>query len=108
MSGHLQHFSNYGCASFSLAACLNPLPPVNGYIRDYTSNVEGSVVTFYCNEGLAPEGQLNATCDSNGNWTPNPAEVVCTELPPKGKCDAVLCSIAYIKSTFTVFVPPLL
>ena len=84
----------YRCASPSIATCLNPLPPVNGYIRDYTSIVKGSVVTFYCNEGLAPEGRMNATCGSNGSWTPNPAEVVCTELPPKGKCQ-FLCSVAY-------------
>ena len=106
VSSHLQHFSNYCCASPSLAACPNPLPPVNGYIGDYTSNAEGSVVTFYCNEGLAPEGQMNATCDSNGSWTPNPDKVVCTELPPKDKCNAVFMFCCIFQEYIDSFCAP--
>lgn len=55
---------------------------MNGSIEDYTSTVEDSVVVFYCNEGLTPEGQMTATCALNGSWTPNPADLVCMEPSP--------------------------
>jgi len=41
------------------------------------SNVEGSVIVYFCDEGLSPEGKMNATCFSNGSWIPNPAELLC-------------------------------
>jgi len=62
-----------------------PLPPKNGSIGVYTSAVEGSMVAFFCNEGLIPEGQINATCVSNGSWTPNPADLVCIEPPAENE-----------------------
>ena len=68
-------------APFSVATCLDPTPPMKGSIGGYTSTVEGSVVAFYCNEGLIPLGQMNTTCASNGSWTPNPAELICSEPP---------------------------
>ena len=54
---------------------------MKGSIGGYTSTVEGSVVAFYCNEGLIPAEQMNTTCASNGSWTPNPAELICSEPP---------------------------
>ena len=70
---------------FSVATCHDPIPPMNGSIGGYTSTVEGSVVAFYCNEGLIPLGQMNTTCTSNGSWTPNPAELICSEPPSDGE-----------------------
>ena len=70
---------------FSVATCHDPIPPMNGSIGGYTSTVEGSVVTFYCNEGLIPAEQMNTTCASNGSWTPNPAELICSESPLDGE-----------------------
>ena len=69
-------------APFSVATCHDLLPPMNGSIGHYISTVEGSVVVFYCNEGLIPAGQMNTTCASNGSWTPNPAELICNVEPP--------------------------
>jgi len=60
-----------------------PLPPINGSIGFYVNAVEGAMVAFFCNEGLIPAGQMNATCTSNGSWTPNPADLVCIEPPPE-------------------------
>ena len=68
-------------APFSVATCHDPTPPMNGSIGGYTSTVEGSVVAFYCNEGLIPAEQMNTTCASNGSWTPNPAKLICSEPP---------------------------
>ena len=69
----------------SVATCHDPLPPLNGSIRDYTSTVEGSVVALFFNEGLIPAGQMNTACASNGSWTPNPAELICNEPPSDGE-----------------------
>ena len=74
-----------GFAALSVATCHDPIPPMKGSIGGYTSTVEGSVVAFYCNEGLIPLGQMNATCASNGSWTPNPAELICSEPPSDGE-----------------------
>ena len=70
---------------FSVATCHDPIPPMNGSIGGYTSTVEGSLVAFYCNEGLIPLGQMNTTCASDGSWTPNPAELICSEPPSDGE-----------------------
>ena len=60
------------------AECGPPPPVTNGFINDrYTSTVEGAVITYHCNEGLSPSGQLTAVCQSNGRWRPNPAETTC-------------------------------
>ena len=68
------------------ATCHDPLPPMKGSFGHYTSTVEGSVVVFYCNEGLIPVvGQINTTCASNGSLTPNPAELICNERPSDGE-----------------------
>ena len=72
-------------AALSVATCHDPIPPMKGSIGGYTSTVEGSVVAFYCNEGLIPLGQMNTTCASNGSWTPNPAELICSEPPSDGE-----------------------
>ena len=58
---------------------------MKGSIGGYTSTVEGSVVAFYCNEGLIPLGQMNTTCASDGSWIPNPAELICNESPLDGE-----------------------
>ena len=72
-------------ALFSVATCHDPTPPMKVSIGGYTSTVEGSVVTFHCNEGLIPAEQMNTTCASNGSWTPNPAELICSDPPSDGE-----------------------
>ena len=72
-------------APLSVANCHDPIPPMKGSIGGYTSTVEGSVVAFYCNEGLIPLGQMNTTCASDGSWTPNPAELICNEPQSDGE-----------------------
>ena len=94
-------------APLSVANCHDPIPPMKGSIGGYTNTVEGSVVAFYCNEGLIPAEQMNTTCASDGSWTPNPAELICNEPfrhvqtaelvcmdpPPDSECQTLQLSV---------------
>ena len=71
------------CFSITVDCSGPPLPPKNGSIGVYCSAVEGSMVAFFCNEGLIPEGRFTTVCASNGSWTPNPDDLVCIEPPPE-------------------------
>lgn len=61
--------------------CEQPQPPINGILGDVSSSLAGSIISFQCNEGLFPPGQLSATCSDLGKWQPNPAKVNCTSEP---------------------------
>ena len=56
--------------------CHEPVPPVNGNV-DYSLGAVGSSVTVQCNTGFVPQEPVTATCQANGNWSPNPAEHLC-------------------------------
>ena len=51
------------------------LPSVVGY--DDIVPVEGSTVSFTCPPGLALTGPNSATCTGNGEWEPDPREIMC-------------------------------
>ena len=44
---------------------------------DITSTVEGSEITYQCDDGLTPEGTMTAVCEEDGEWRPNPGDVEC-------------------------------
>ena len=44
---------------------------------DITSTVEGSEITYQCDDGLTPEGNVTAVCGEDGEWRPNPGDVEC-------------------------------
>ena len=44
---------------------------------DLTSTVEGSEITYQCDDGLTPEGIMTAVCGEDGEWRPNPGDVEC-------------------------------
>ena len=60
--------------------CRVPDEPMSGTILDYGNivTIEGSVITFQCNSGLLPEGEMTATCGNDGIWRPDPAAVDCS------------------------------
>ena len=61
-----------------IADCGYPDPPVNGsFGGDITSTVEGSEITYQCDDGLTPEGTMTAVCGQDGEWIPNPGDVEC-------------------------------
>ena len=59
--------------------CSVPDEPVNGTILDYDNIVttEKSEITFQCDPGLSPEGEMTAICTNAGIWRPDPAGVEC-------------------------------
>ena len=58
--------------------CGYPGPPVNGsFGGDITSTVEGSEITYQCDDGLTPEGTMTAVCGEDGEWRPYPGDVEC-------------------------------
>ena len=62
----------------NLVSCGVPTPPGNGSIAPIPNILEGAEVSFGCNEGFVPTGQRMAMCRTTGNWTPDPADLVCT------------------------------
>ena len=59
------------------ADCGDPSLPVNGFVMAYDSTLEGSQIVFQCSLGFAPSLQMISVCDTDGSWTPDPAELVC-------------------------------
>ena len=48
------------------------------------SYIEGSQVSYQCNDGLFPMGVLTTTCTREGQdgvWEPNPSAVLCRTVP---------------------------
>ena len=62
-------------------SCGDPRPPSNGSIGDYESTVEGTEVSYQCDDGLIPGGEIVTTCLADGTWSPDPAELECVEPP---------------------------
>ena len=44
---------------------------------DIPSTVEGSEITYQCDDGLTPVGTMTAVCGEDGEWRPNPGDVEC-------------------------------
>ena len=66
------------------ADCGLPLVDRN-VILNYSSTLEGSVLTLTCtcNYATSNDGEifrLNMTCHSSGNWIPDPADFTCSEF----------------------------
>ena len=56
----------------------------SGVIVDpYENIIEGSIITYHCDDGLVPNRTITATCMSNGQWHPNPISHTC-QLPSAG------------------------
>ena len=74
-----------------IADCGYPDPPVNGsFGGDITSTVEGSEITYQCNDGLTPEGNMTAVCGEDGEWRPNPGDAECRSTS-EGSNDTNTC-----------------
>ena len=70
---------NYICFVLSVN-CRLPEEPQHGFIVDYCNLVttEGSVITFHCDPGFSPAAEMTATCNSSGQWSTDPSQLVCT------------------------------
>ena len=58
--------------------CGSPPLPTNGAIISQSSTLEGSRITFTCDDGFSPSLAIDAEFQPDGNWQPDPAGVVCT------------------------------
>ena len=38
------------------------------------------VIAYQCEEGLVPEGRVEAMCGDDGRWSPDPTQHMCTTL----------------------------
>ena len=72
-----------------LAAADCGLPPVDRNIKlDYSSTLEGSVLTLTCDNDTSrstDEEIVSVTCHSSGIWIPDPTQFTCsppTTVPP--------------------------
>ena len=62
------------------ANCKLPEEPLHGFIVNYCNlaTIEGSVITFQCDLGFSPAAEMTATCNSSGQWSSDPSQLVCT------------------------------
>ena len=56
--------------------CNDSVQNIEGY--DDIIPVEGSTITFSCPLGLVLSGSNSATCTENGEWEPDPTQLICT------------------------------
>ena len=79
--------------NYSTVDCGSPSPPTNGAIISQTSTLEGSMITFKCDDGFSPSLAMNFECQPDGNWQPDPAGVVCAaSITFTGKLNLMLLS----------------
>ena len=72
------------CTNNIAAKCMFPSPPHNGAITNF-SDAEGvSTITFQCNDGFVPTGQVTSTCLADGSWELDPITLRCAALNRSG------------------------
>ena len=47
------------------------------------STLEGSLVVLACTDGFIPEGEMVTECTADGQWRPDPGDIVC-QIDPNG------------------------
>ena len=57
--------------------CSYPTVDPSVRVESYSSRVEGSQVTYFCQPGLVPSERKVATCMSDGSWSPDPSHLEC-------------------------------
>ena len=79
--------------------CTVPVIPFNGTIVDYEllneTVLEGTVLTYQCDNGLSLTGPNTITCTNAGVWSTAPEEIMCMS-PTEGDLYKLLvlhCSI---------------
>lgn len=60
-----------------------PLPPIDGFLGNYTSTKEGTNITFQCDEGYTPSMVMTTICDSTALWEPASEDHNCSLVTGK-------------------------
>ncbi len=67
--------------SIYIVHCSLPVEPSNGAIVDYEilndTVLEGTVLTYQCDNGLLLTGPNTITCTNDGVWSPEPETILC-------------------------------
>ena len=77
------------------ANCGPIVPPLNGYVNNYTSTVEDTNVTFVCEQNIDNQIFTVANCNEDGSWHPNPSEF-CLDAYYYGTIILCVCVHMYV------------
>ncbi len=73
---------------FTTVNCSLPVEPSNGTIVDYErlndTVLEGTVLTYQCDNGLSLTGPNTITCTNAGVWSTDPEAIMCVS-PTEGE-----------------------
>ena len=75
------HNSWFGTVICYAAGCMNPNPPIRGFIEGFDSAEENATLTYRCSPDLVPRVQMSSVC-TNMSWTPDPSTLECREPLP--------------------------
>ena len=57
--------------------CPQPNVGLNVIVENYSGGFEGSETNYSCQSGFIPREIMTSTCNHNGDWTPDPANLYC-------------------------------
>ena len=63
--------------TYNITDCSVPTVDPNVSVEGYSSGVEGSQITYYCQPGMLPSELMVANCMSDGSWNPDPSGLEC-------------------------------
>ena len=71
----------YSYSHFLIVNCALPTEPCNGAIVEYErlnkTVLEGTVLTYQCDNGLSLTGSNTITCTNTGVWSTEPEAIMC-------------------------------
>ena len=71
------------------ADCVVPASPMNGDWQMYSPSevvTPGTNISLSCNLAYQPSGMMSSTCQSDGSWDPDTAQLICVEGIMHGIC----------------------
>ena len=72
---------HHSVVNMNVAHCPYPIVGPNVSVEGYSSGVEGSQITYYCQPGLLPSERMVANCTRNGRWSPSTSLLECSGMP---------------------------
>ena len=63
--------------------------------------IREGVIAYQCEEGLVPEGSVEAMCGVDGRWSPDPTQHMCSEIETATTTTATTATSATIATATT-------
>ena len=85
------------------AGCVVPASPMNGDWQTFSPSevvTPGTNISLSCNLAYQPSGMMSSTCQSDGSWDPDTADLTCIE-GIVGPCIFIII-MRYIRVQYTV------